>query len=79
MTPPKNAPSWCLNPNQIDRHLSSMNLEKAGSEFSQMVANAAPLNQIGESGGWAEESELRRVFDGGDRRGRAHEPVGGEY
>jgi S1-C subfamily serine protease len=51
--------SWCLNPNQIDRHLSSMNLEKAGSEFSQMVANAAPLNQVGESGGWAEESELR--------------------
>jgi S1-C subfamily serine protease len=36
-----------------------MNLEKAGSEFSQMVANAAPLNQVGESGGWAEESELR--------------------
>jgi S1-C subfamily serine protease len=46
-----------MNPQCIDHHLSTMNLEETGSAFSAVPIYAASAGQPGQSRGWHEEPE----------------------
>ena len=55
-----------MNPNYIDRHLSSMSLQEAGNDFPEVSASPAALNQVDGSSSWAEAEPKAKGTPGSD-------------